>query len=82
MKIDYPKLRNDSRKDKKSSKEKFKKFRKALAAGGERDIDTFDDKSSDQEVEKLWLVAKEKEINEVSPLMNYKIFMMNYMKNH
>ena len=82
MKIDYPKLRNDSRKDKKSSKEKFKKFRKAFAAWRESDIDTFDDKSSDQEVEKLWLVAKEKEINEVSPLMNYKIFMMNYMKNH
>ena len=54
IKINCPKLR----KDKKSSKEKFKKFNKVFAAWGESDIDTSDDESSDQEVANLCLVAK------------------------
>ena len=61
IKIDCPKLR----KDKKSSKEKFKKFKKAFAAWGKSDVDTSDDESSDQEVANLCLVAKDKEVNEV-----------------
>ena len=34
-------------------------------AWGESDIDTFNDESSDHEVANLYLVAKEKEVNEV-----------------
>ena len=51
--------------DKKSSKEKFKKFDKAFAAWGESDIDTSDDESSDQEVANICLVAKEEDVNKV-----------------
>ena len=65
IKVDCPKLKNDSRKDKKNCKEKFEKFKKAFAAQGESDIDTFDDKSSDHEVSNLCLLAKEEEISEV-----------------
>ena len=60
MKIDYPKLK-DSRREKKSTKEKIKKFKKAFAAQGENDIDTSDYDSSNQEVSNLCLVAKEEE---------------------
>ena len=65
MKVDCPKLRKNSRKYKKSSQEKFKKFKKSFAAWWESDIDTSDDESSDQEVANLCLVAKEDEVNEV-----------------
>ena len=61
IKIDCPKLR----KDKKSSKEKIEKFKKAFAVGGESDVDTFDDDSSDQEVANLCLVSKDEKGNEV-----------------
>ena len=45
MKIYYPKLRNDSRKDKKSFKEKFEKFKRAFATWEESDVE-----SSDQDI--------------------------------
>ena len=60
IKIDCPKLR----KEKRSSKEKFKKFKKAFAAWGESEDDSTDDKTSDQEVANLCLVTKEDDINE------------------
>ena len=64
MNVDCPNLK-DSRKDTKSSKERFENFKKAFAAWWESGIDTFDDESSDQEVANLCLVAKEEEVNEV-----------------
>ena len=53
------------RKDKRSSKEKFKKFKRTFAAWGESDIDTSDDESSDQKMSNLYLVAKEDNTNEI-----------------
>ena len=61
IKIDRPKLRRD----KKSSKEKFKKFKKAFTALGESDVHTTENEPSDQEVANLCLVAKEDDINEL-----------------
>ena len=65
MKVNCPKLRKDSRKDKKSFKEKLKKFKKAFATWEESGIDTSDYESSDQEVANLCLVAKVEEANKV-----------------
>ena len=64
-KINCPKLKKDSRKEKMSNKEKFKKFKKAFTAWEESNIDTSDNESSDQEVANLCLVAKEEKVNEV-----------------
>ena len=61
IKIDYPKLR----KEKRSSKEKFKKFKKTSAAWRESDYDSTVDEASDNEVVKLCLVEKEDDTNEV-----------------
>ena len=63
MEIDCPKLKKDSRRDKRNAK--FENFKKVFAAQGESDIDTSDDESSDQEVENLCFVAKEEKSNEV-----------------
>ena len=62
IKIDCPKLR----KEKKSSREKFDKFKKAFAAWGGSDDDTSSDEASDEEIANLCLVAKEDDTKEVS----------------
>ena len=61
IKVDCPKLK----KNKKSSKEKFKKFKEAIAAWGESEDDSIDNETSDQEVANMCLVAKEDDINEI-----------------
>ena len=61
IEIDCPKLR----KEKRSSKEKFEKYKKAFAAWGDSEDDSTDDEASDQEVANLCLVAKEDDTNEV-----------------
>ena len=59
MKIDFPKLKKDSRRDKRNAKKKFEKFKKVFVTWGESDLNTSDDESSNQKVANLCLVAKE-----------------------
>ena len=65
MKVDCPKLKKDSKLGKRNVKEKLEKFKKVFAAWGERDLDTSDAESRDQEVNNICLVAKEEKIVEV-----------------
>ena len=59
IKVACLKLRKDSWKDKKSYKENFEKFKKAFAALGESDFDTFNDEPSDEEVANLHCQRRE-----------------------
>ena len=83
-KIDCPKLKKDSRRDKRNAK--FEKFKKVFAAWGESDIDTSDDESSDQEVVNLCFIAKEENqmryFSNPTPLMNCKVHMMKCINSH